>query len=197
MGNLADVTTTASTSYALILAAEMGDKSQLVCMALASRYRAFPVLLGAIIAFALLNTLAVVFGVAIASWFPSYIISATVAVLFFFFGLHSLVIDADDDDEIIEKKGANLFFSTFLLITLAELGDKTQLAVVALSSSTLPVAVWLGATAALATTSALGVLAGRTILQKIPMTLLHRFSGSLFLIFALVAAYNSYLNYTV
>ena len=197
VGNLTEITTTASTSYALIVVAEMGDKSQLVCMALASRYRAFPVLLGAITAFALLNTLAVVFGVAIASWFPNYMVSATVALLFFFFGLHALRVEEDDDDEVVEKKTHNLFFTTFLLIMLAEFGDKTQLAVVALSSSALPIAVWLGSTVALATTSALGVLAGRTILQKISMTLLHRVSGTLFLILAFVAAYNGYLNYTV
>ena len=50
------------TSFLLIFAAEIGDKSQLVCMALAVRYRALPVAVGAILAFLALNTLAVVFG---------------------------------------------------------------------------------------------------------------------------------------
>lgn len=193
LGHLTETTTTAATSYALIVAAEIGDKSQLVCMTLASRHRAFPVLLGAIVAFTLLNTLAVIFGITIASWLPSYIVSGTVALLFFFFGLHSLQLD-NDEDEVIEKSSHNLFFTTFLLITVAEFGDKTQLAVVGLSSTALPVAVWLGATAALITTSALGVLAGRTLLQKIPMSLLHRFSGIIFLILAIIAAYKTYLH---
>jgi len=85
-GNITELSATAATSFALIAAAEIGDKSQLVCMTLASRHRAMPVMLGAIAAFAFLNTLAVVFGVAIASWLPETIVAATVAFLFAAFG---------------------------------------------------------------------------------------------------------------
>jgi putative Ca2+/H+ antiporter (TMEM165/GDT1 family) len=94
-----------------------------------------------------------------------------------------------------EKSNHSLFFTTFLLITVAEFGDKTQLAVVALSSTAAPIAVWLGSTAALASTSILGVLAGRTILQKIPLVLLHKISGSIFLVLAAIAAYRAYGSY--
>jgi len=195
-GSIAELSATTMTSYVLIVAAEMGDKSQLVCMTLAARHRAMPVMWGAIAAFALLNTLAVVFGVAIANWLPEYVIAATVAVLFTVFGIHGLrVEEPDDDEEVQEKSGHGIFFATFLLITVAEFGDKTQLAVVALSSTAVPLAVWLGSTAALVSTSAVGVLAGRTILQKIPLTLLHRISGSIFLILAAIAAYRAYLSY--
>jgi putative Ca2+/H+ antiporter (TMEM165/GDT1 family) len=194
--NLSGLSTTAGTSFILIAAAEMGDKSQLVCMTLASRHRATPVLLGAITAFAFLNILAVLFGAAIASWFPDYIVSATVALLFAIFGIHSLrVEDDEEEDNVVEKSGHSIFFTTFLLITVAEFGDKTQLAVVALSSTSLPIAVWIGASCALAFTSALGVLAGRTILQNIPLTFLHKISGAIFLILAMLASYNAYLNY--
>lgn len=194
--SLAELSATTITSYVLIIAAEMGDKSQLVCMTLASRHRALPVMLGAIAAFALLNTLAVVFGVAIANWLPEYIIAATVAVLFTVFGIHALrVEEPDGDEEVEEKSGHNIFFTTFLLITVAEFGDKTQLAVVALSSTAAPIAVWLGSTAALVSTSALGVLAGRTILQKVPLVLLHKISGTIFLALAGIAAYRAYVSY--
>ena len=155
-GNITELSASAVTSFALIAAAEIGDKSQLVCMTLASRHRAMPVMLGAIAAFAFLNTLAVVFGVAIASWLPEYLVAAIVAFLFAAFGIHSLRVEEDDDDEEIkEKSGHGIFFTTFLLITVAEFGDKTQLAVVALSSTAAPIAVWFGSTAALASTSAL------------------------------------------
>ena len=194
--SLAELFATATTSYVLIIAAEMGDKSQLVCMTLASRHKPMPVILGAIAAFALLNTLAVVFGVAIASWLPDYVIAATVAVLFTVFGIHSLrVQEPDDDEEIQEKSNHGIFFTTFLLITVAEFGDKTQLAVVALSSTTAATAVWLGSTLALATTSILGVVAGRTILQKLPLTVLHKISGCIFLALAAVAVYRAYISY--
>jgi putative Ca2+/H+ antiporter (TMEM165/GDT1 family) len=192
--NLTQLAATSGTSFALIVAAEIGDKSQLVCMTLASRHRAAPVLWGAIAAFALLNTLAVVFGVAIANWLPDYLVAAGVALLFGVFGLHALFQhdDEDDDGEVIEKSGHGIFFTTFFLITVAEFGDKTQLAVVAFSSTALPFAVWLGSTLALAFTSALGVLAGRTVLQRIPLALLHKISGVIFLILAFLAAYRAY-----
>jgi Ca2+/H+ antiporter, TMEM165/GDT1 family len=196
-GNIPELSATAATSFALIAAAEIGDKSQLVCMTLASRHRAMPVMLGAVGAFAFLNTLAVVFGVAIANWLPEYIVAATVALLFAGFGLHALRAEEDDDadEEIKEKSGHSIFFTTFLLITVAEFGDKTQLAVVALSSTALPLAVWLGSTTALASTSALGVWAGRTILQKVPLTLLHKISGSIFLVLSGFAGYRAYLGF--
>jgi len=184
------------TSYLLIFAAEIGDKSQLVCMVLATRHRAFPVILGAICAFALLNALAVMFGMAISNWLPEVYVSLTVAILFAVFGIHALRLKEDGDNENIEEKNSHgVFLATFLLITIAEFGDKTQIAVVALSSTSIPLAVWIGATIALATTSALGVWAGRTILQKIPLKLLHQISGVFFLLLAIYAAYNAYVIY--
>lgn len=192
--NFTELLATGGTSFALIAAAEIGDKSQLVCMTLASRHRAAPVLWGAIAAFILLNTLAVVFGAAIAKWLPEYIVAATVALLFAVFGLHALLNheDEDDDEDVAEKSGHGIFFTTFVLITFAEFGDKTQLAVVAFSSTAQPLAVWLGSTLALALTSALGVLAGRTVLQKIPLSLLHKASGVFFLILSAIAAFKAY-----
>ncbi len=190
------LSTTAATSFALIAAAEIGDKSQLVCMTLAARHRPVPVLLGAVAAFVLLNTLAVVFGVAIANWLPHYIVAATVAVLFTVFGVHSLrAEEGEDDAEVKEVSNQGIFLTTFLLITVAEFGDKTQLAVVALSSTSAPAAVWLGSTAALAFTSALGILAGRTVLQKVPLVLLHKISGTIFLVLAVFAGYQSYADF--
>ena len=196
-GNLVELSATTATSFVLIAAAEIGDKSQLVCMTLASRHRPAPVMVGALAAFALLNTLAVVFGVAIANWLPPYVVGAIVAILFALFGVHALRAKDDADDEQVEEKsGQGIFFTTFILLTVAEFGDKTQLAVVALSSTQVPAAVWLGATAALAATSALGIVAGRTLLQRIPIVLLHRISGAFFLILALLAAWQAYAAYS-
>ncbi len=195
-GNFTEMSATAATSFALIAAAEIGDKSQLVCMTLASRHRPLPVLLGAVAAFAFLNSLAVVFGVAIASWLPEHLVAAIVAFLFAAFGIHSLRIESEDEnEEVKEKSGHGIFFTTFLLITVAEFGDKTQLAVVALSSTATPIAVWFGSTAALISTSALGILAGRTILQKIPLGLLHKVSGVIFLMLSVFAGYRAYMSY--
>jgi putative Ca2+/H+ antiporter (TMEM165/GDT1 family) len=176
------------TSLALIGFAEIGDKSQIVCMILASRHRAAPVLSGAIAAFALLNLLAVVFGATISALVPETLVALLVGTLFVAFGIHALRVSDGGDEEAVEEKGGHgIFLTTFLLITVAEFGDKTQIAVAGLGSSVDPVAVWLGATLALGGLSAIGVVAGRTLLQKIPLTLLHRISGWLFIGLGLVA----------
>ncbi len=192
--NWFDVTAVSSPSFLLIFAAEMGDKSQLVCMVLAARYRALPVMLGATLAFLVLNTLAVLFGASIANMVPEVFIYSIVAILFAVFGVHALRIEEDKNDEngAIRTNGS-IFVGTFLLIVVAEFGDKTQLAVIALSSASLPIAVWLGSSFALITTSALGVWAGRTILQKIPIIALHRISGIIFISLALFATYKTYV----
>jgi len=175
-------------TFVLIALAEVGDKSQLVCMALAARHRHWPVILGATVAFLILNTLAVLFGAGIAAWIPERVTSAVVAVLFGAFAIHILFNQADGESgEMVEKTGHGIFLTTLLLIFVAEFGDKTQIAVAGLASSFAPLHVWFGATAALVTISALGVWAGRTVLQRIPLQWLHRVSGALFLLFAIVA----------
>lgn len=178
---------TAGATFLLIAAAEIGDKSQLVCMALAARYRGFPVLAGALSAFAVLNLLAVLFGAVLAAWVPEQVLAGIVACLFGVFGfLAFLKRDEDDDDSqgAVTRSRGSVFFSTFLLIVVAEFGDKTQLAVAGMGSAAAPLPVWLGATGALTLTSALGVWAGRAFLQRVSLVWLHRVSGALFLALA-------------
>jgi putative Ca2+/H+ antiporter (TMEM165/GDT1 family) len=179
-------------SFTLIGLAEIGDKSQIVCMALASRHRHWPVLLGAATAFLLLNTLAVVFGAGVAAWIPERAMSAIVAVLFAAFGIHALMArDDEETDDIAEAHGRSVFFTTLSLIFLAEFGDKTQIAVAGLASNMAPIPVWIGATTALVLVSALGVWIGRTLLQRLPTVWLHRAGGTIFLVFALIAGWRA------
>ena len=175
-------------TFMLVAFAEIGDKSQLVCMTLAARHRHWPVIGGVAVAFVLLNTLAVIFGAAASVLIPERVIAISVALLFGFFGLHILFNrDDEDPDDVTERSGHGIFFTSLLLIFVSEFGDKTQIAVAGLASSTRPLPVWIGATVALLTVSAAGVWAGRTLLQRLPMQWLNYFSGTLFLIFAFVA----------
>ena len=179
---------TAGATFLLIALAEFGDKSQLVCMTLAARHRGLPVVLGAVAAFAILNLLAVLFGAAIAAWLPEWVVTAAVAVLFAVFGISALRYEEEDgDEEIAEKPGYGIFASTFLMIFLAEFGDKTQIAVAGLGSTADAMATWVGATLALACTSILGVAAGRRWLNRLPLKWIHRISGVFFLLLALLA----------
>ena len=178
----------AGTTFLLIALAEFGDKSPLVCMTLAARHRGLPVVLGAVTAFAILNLLAVLFGAAVAAWLPEWVVTLAVAVLFAVFGISALRYKEEDEDETVEEKpGHGVFATTFLLIFLAEFGDKTQIAVAGLGSTTEATAVWVGATAGLACTSILGVVAGRKFLHKLPLLWIHRVSGLFFLALAIYA----------
>lgn len=175
--------------FVLIFLAEFGDKSQLVCMLLASRHRGIPVFLGACTAFALLNILAVSLGSAVAHLIPRTALTLFVSLMFFVFALKALFGHVDEEEDIEEKSGHNIFLTTFIMIFVAELGDKTQLTVAALSATSTSLAVYIGATLALITTSFLGVVGGRWLLKFVSIRKLHRAGGVLFLIFALWIPY--------
>jgi len=120
---------------------------------------------------------------------PTWLVTAAVAILFAFFGVQSLRFEAEEDDDgIAEKPGHGIFATTFLMIFLAEFGDKTQIAVAGLGSTADANATWLGATLALTTTSILGVYAGRRWLQRLPLHWIHRISGIFFLLLAGLAS---------
>lgn len=177
-------------SFSLISLAELGDKSQLVCMTLAARHRHWPVILGAATAFAILNTLAVLFGAGVAAWVPEKVVAGTVAILFGVFGILALRASEDEAVDVVEERpGHGIFFTTLSLIFIAEFGDKTQIAVAGLAGSMASVPVWIGATSALLLVSVLGVWAGRTLLQRLPVVWLHRLGGGIFLLFALLAVW--------
>ena len=138
-------------------------------MTLAARYRHWPVLLGATTAFPVLNALAVILGA---------------------FGIHALLKQDDGDTEDVkERVGHGIYLSTLLLILVAEFGDKTQIAVASLAGTLTPLPVWFGASAALITVSAPGILAGRTLLQHLSIIWPHRLSGGIFLLFAAFAGW--------
>ena len=180
--------TAVTTPFGLVFLAELGDKSQLVCMTLAARHRHWPVLAGAMVAFAILNTLAVVFGAGLSHWVPERVLAAVVALLFAIFGILSLRAKEDEGEEdVTERSGHGIFVTAFLMIFLAEMGDKTQIAVAGMASTLPVIPVWIGATIALFATSALGVVAGRKLLRRIPIHRLHQISGVFFLILAAFA----------
>ncbi|WP_026959655.1 TMEM165/GDT1 family protein [Aliagarivorans taiwanensis] len=179
----------AALSFVVIFAAEFGDKSQIVCMTLAAQHRPLRVFLGAASSFALLNLLAVTLGSSLASWLPEILISVLAAALFGYFGVQSLR-NADEDDEELDcsqtKPGRSVFLSTFSMIFVAELGDKTQIATATMSTTESPLAVWLGATSALIATSAIGVVVGNKLIARVNPLWLHRVSGALFLLMAVL-----------
>ncbi|WP_201223458.1 TMEM165/GDT1 family protein [Halochromatium roseum] len=179
----------ALSTFALLFLAEMGDKSQLLVMTLAHRYRPGPVIAGSFAAFALLNLLAVVVGQALFDWFPQGWLLLVAAGLFLFFGVRSWqeANQVGDDAEILARSSGG-FLQSFSLIFVAELGDKTQLAILALAASTGDLwAVLLGGTLALWSVSLIGILFGCTLLRRLPTQWVHRAAAILFIGFGLLA----------
>jgi putative Ca2+/H+ antiporter (TMEM165/GDT1 family) len=174
-------------TFGVIFLAEMGDKSQLVCMTLASRHRARPVAIGAVVAFSLLNLLAVTVGTSLTHFIPQQWLTLIAAGLFAVFGIQALLCQEDEEEGINEgsqKTGRNIFLTTLMMIFLAELGDKTQLAVITMGTTYSPLSVWLSATLALSATSLIGVYAGRKFLSRINIQSLHRINGMFFITLA-------------
>jgi len=183
-------------SFSLLFLAEMGDKSQLIAMTLACRFRALPVIVGVLGAFLVLNLLAVAVGGALFEWVPQRLVLLAAGALFLFFAFRSWR-DAEEAEEAdAEEKafGRGALLTSFLMILLAEFGDKTQLAMVGLAAGTgAPGSVLVGGTLALWAVSLVGILVGGSLLRRISPVWMHRAAALLFLTFGLFAVWNAVL----
>jgi Ca2+/H+ antiporter, TMEM165/GDT1 family len=191
-----DLATLAST-FTLLFLAEMGDKTQLMAMTLAHRYRIAPVLLGTFAAFALLNLVAVLLGEGLARVVPREIVLVAAGVLFLVFGYRSWRSGEEDDTATDIGSLRSAWLTSFMLIFIAELGDKTQLAMIALAAESGALwSVFIGGTLALWSVSLLGMLVGRTLLRRVPTHWVHRAAAVLFLFFGLLALAQVAMNLT-
>jgi hypothetical protein len=121
------------TSFLVVALAEMGDKTQLIALALAARFRrAWTVMLGILIATTLNHALAATAGVWIARRLPPAALAWTLAIGFIAFGIWTLVPDDAPETPASARWGPLL--TTIVVFFLAEMGDKTQLATVALGA---------------------------------------------------------------
>ena len=175
-------------SFVLLFLAEMGDKTQLMAMTLAHRYRPAPVIAGTFLAFVLLDLLAVLLGEGLARVVPRDVVLLAAAALFLVFAWKTWKDSDEEEPELDEAARRRAFVASFTLIFVAELGDKTQLAMVALAAeSGEPWSVFVGGTLALWAVSLIGILVGGTVLRKIPKVWVHRAAAGLFLVFGLLA----------
>ncbi|MBN2798247.1 MAG: TMEM165/GDT1 family protein [Deltaproteobacteria bacterium] len=165
----------------LVGLAELGDKSQLVLLTLATRYSAAPVLLGAVAAFAVLNAVAAVFGGVLSAAVDPLWVDLGAGLLFLFFGLSALLRPPQEEEEGgARPKLRSPLLLAFAMVFVAELGDKTQFTVAGLASITTPLDAWIGATLGLALTTALVTLTSRSLVERVPKKTLFTLSGALF-----------------
>lgn len=178
-----------TSAFVLLFLAELGDKTQLMTMTLAHRYPVRPVVAGVFSAFLVLNLLAILVGAALYHYVPTEAVLIAAGLLFLFFAWRSWrEADGEDEegDEAVDGRGA--FITSFTLIFVAELGDKTQLALIALAAGSGAVwSVFVGGTLALWAVSAIGIAVGTTLLRRLPRHWMHRAAAGLFALFGILA----------
>jgi Ca2+/H+ antiporter, TMEM165/GDT1 family len=168
-------------SCALVAAAEMGDKTQLLAFVLASRLRKpWPIICGILVATLLNHTLAGSLGYVLGSWLSRTTMLWITGLSFIAFGLWAL--HPDSLDEKLELRGRGAFIITVIAFFLAEMGDKTQLATVALAAQfQTPVLVILGTTVGMLVADVPAVWLGGKLAHRVPMKALRIIAALLFL----------------
>jgi len=177
-----------ATSLFFVLIAEMGDKTQLLAMAFAMRYPAKTVLAAVFAATLVNHLLAVVAGSYLTALVPLFWVQVAAAASFILFGLWTLRGDT------LEGEDRRFRFSPFWTVAvsffLAEMGDKTQLATVALAARYSSILlIWMGTTVAMVIADAIGIGIGITLGKRIPTKFLKWCSASIFMIFGLWGLY--------
>jgi putative Ca2+/H+ antiporter (TMEM165/GDT1 family) len=181
------------TSFILVTIAEMADKTQLLTLSLSCRYPARKVLIGVAIAIALLNLAAVVVGAVAGRFIPLTAVRIGAGVLFIGFGLWNLLAKdkpSTEGEDCEVKSTRHIIPAVAGAFFIAEIGDKTQLAVLSLGarfegSLWSSIGVWLGATIGMILANALAVVIGHTAGRRVPEKLMKRISGALFIGFGI------------
>lgn len=179
-------------TFGLIFLAELGDKTQFAVMTLCARHPWRRVLAGTALAFTALNLLAVAAGRVLSRLADPVWVQGGAGALFIAFGIWTLMAKDGGDGGEEGGNGRSVVWTAFLMIFVAELGDKTQLATAGMAARyDAPAAVFLGSTAALVAVSALGGYFGLRFLKKLPEKWLKYASAAVFIGFGAVALYGA------
>ncbi|MFA5041338.1 MAG: TMEM165/GDT1 family protein [Bdellovibrionales bacterium] len=178
-------------SFLFVVLAEMGDKTQLLAMAFATRYNPYKVLIAVFLATIVNHGLAVVLGRFLSTLLPLNIISLVAAVSFIIFGfwlLHADKLEGEDKKESRFGPIATVAIAFFL----AEMGDKTQLATISLAVQYQNLLnVLMGTTIGMVVADAIGIIVGVVLRQRIPEKTIKWVSAVIFILFGLHGVYNS------
>ncbi|HSP29346.1 MAG TPA: TMEM165/GDT1 family protein [Ilumatobacteraceae bacterium] len=175
-------------SFGIIFVAELGDKSQLMAMTFATRYRAVTILAAITVATALVHLFSVMVGAAVGAALPTNAISVAAGVAFLGFAAWTLRGDSldDDDAERAARRGRSVFFTVGLAFFLAELGDKTMLATVTLATDNGLFGTWLGSTLGMVAADGLAIVVGQQLGTRIPERTVRIGAAVIFLVFGIL-----------
>ena len=177
----------------IVALAEIGDKTQLLALLLAARFRKpWPIISGIVVATLANHFLAGAMGNWVAGFFSPATLSWVLAASFVAVALWTLIPDKLDDDESSRLKRYGPFLTTLIAFFLAEMGDKTQVATVMLAAQ-YPhfLLVVLGTTLGMLIANVPVVLAGNFAAERLPLTLIRRLAAAAFAALALYAGYQA------
>lgn len=170
----------------LIFIAEMGDKTQIIAMTFATKFKVREVLIGVMLGVVLNHGIAVIVGAKLGQYLPMDYIQIFAGFLFLYFGIMSLKKENDEEDK--DKKGN---YGPILAVAMAffigEMGDKTQLTAMTLATdSAHPFIILMGTTAGMVLTSSFGIFVGSRLGKKISEFALKTISSGVFLLFGTI-----------
>jgi Ca2+/H+ antiporter, TMEM165/GDT1 family len=174
-------------SFAVIFVAELGDKSQLMAMTFATRFKPWPVLAGITAATAVVHAVSVGIGYGLGAALPTGWISLVAGLAFLAFGAWTLRGDELTDEEKgkAERSTGSAILAVGGAFFLAELGDKTMLATITLATQHGWLGTWLGSTIGMVAADALAILIGRLLGRHLPDKIIKYGAAALFAIFGI------------
>jgi Ca2+/H+ antiporter, TMEM165/GDT1 family len=177
-------------SLIFVVLAEMGDKTQLLAMAFASRYRWQTVMWGVFAATLANHLLAVVAGAYLTTFIPMEYVQIAAAASFILFGLWTIRGDKLEGEE--NRFNFSPFWTVAVAFFIAEMGDKTQLATVALAArygTIIP--IWLGTTTGMLVADAVGIIVGIVLGKRIPERSIKWFAALIFMAFGILGLWQT------
>lgn len=183
---------TISSSFFLVAISEMGDKTQLLAFSLAARFKSpWAIMAGILTATIFNHALASSVGSWVAAHVSARVMAGCLAVAFIAFGLWTLKPDRLEDQN--SKHGRGAYLTTVVLFFLAEMGDKTQLATMALAAKFGSI-LWVtaGTTLGMLASDGLAVFIGEKLAERISMTWVRRAAAGLFFVFGVFSAIQAF-----
>ncbi|MBM7060151.1 TMEM165/GDT1 family protein [Pseudomonas sp. UL073] len=178
----------------IVALAEIGDKTQLLALLLACRFRKpWPIIAGMLVATLANHFAAGAVGAFVANLLGAATLSWILAASFAAVALWTLIPDKiDEDEEASRLKRYGPFLTTLIAFFLAEMGDKTQVATVMLAAQYTDLTmVVIGTTLGMMLANVPVVLAGNFAAERLPLTLIHRIAAAAFAVLALYAGYEA------
>lgn len=157
-------------SFAVVFVAELGDKSQLMAMTFAAKFKWWVVLAGITLSTAVVHIASVGIGYALGSSIPTQLITAVAGISMLVFAFWTWRGDALSDDEstTADRVTRSVFLAVTSAFFLAELGDKTMLATITLTTQYNWFGVWLGSTVGMVAADALAIAVGAVLGSRLP-----------------------------